>query len=136
MASNSFRLDYKYYQRASASQKRINEFLEEKSDIILSDNKKINLKGKIGFKCFYKYSDTKIEGMNNVSFIINPGESLGIIGSTGSGKSTIANSILRLFDADKGKILIDNNDIKNLISCTLENKLAMFPKTFSFSRYN
>ena len=122
-------------QRASASQKRINEFLKEKSDIILSDNKKINLKGKIEFKnVFYKYSDTKIEGMNNISFIINPGESLGIIGSTGSGKSTIANSILRLFDADKGKILIDNNDIKKLDIVHFRKQIGYVPQdVFLFS---
>tara|TARA_B100000579_G_scaffold118192_1_gene95034 strand:- start:10068 stop:11837 length:1770 start_codon:yes stop_codon:yes gene_type:complete len=122
-------------QRASASQKRINEFLEEKSDIILSDNKKINLKGKIEFKnVFYRYSDTKIEGMNNVSFIINPGESLGIIGSTGSGKSTIANSILRLFDTDKGKILIDNNDIKKLDIVHFRKQIGYVPQdVFLFS---
>ena len=122
-------------QRASASQKRINEFLEEKSDIILSDNKKINLKGKIEFKnVFYKYSDTKIEAMNNVSFIINPGESLGIIGSTGSGKSTIANSILRLFDTDKGKILIDNNDIKKLDIVHFRKQIGYVPQdVFLFS---
>ena len=122
-------------QRASASQKRINEFLKEKSDIILSDNKKINLKGKIEFKnVFYKYSDTKIEGMNNISFIINPGESLGIIGSTGSGKSTIANSILRLFDTDKGKILIDNNDIKKLDIVNFRKQIGYVPQdVFLFS---
>ena len=122
-------------QRASASQKRINEFLEEKSDIILSDNKKINLKGKIEFKnVFYKYSDTKIEAMNNISFIINPGESLGIIGSTGSGKSTIANSILRLFDTDKGKILIDNNDIKKLDIVHFRKQIGYVPQdVFLFS---
>ena len=122
-------------QRASASQKRINEFLEEKSNIILSDNKKINLKGKIEFKnVFYKYSDTKIEGMNNVSFIINPGESLGIIGSTGSGKSTIANSILRLFDTDKGRILIDNNDIKKLDIVHFRKQIGYVPQdVFLFS---
>ena len=122
-------------QRASASQKRINEFLEEKSDIILSDNKKINLKGKIEFKnVFYKYSDTKIEAMNNISFIINPGESLGIIGSTGSGKSTIANSILRLFDTDKGKILIDNNDIKKLNIVHFRKQIGYVPQdVFLFS---
>ena len=122
-------------QRASASQKRINEFLEEKSDIILSDNKKINLKGKIEFKnVFYKYSDTKIEAMNNVSFIINPGESLGIIGSTGSGKSTIANSILRLFDTDKGEILIDNNDIKKLDIVHFRKQIGYVPQdVFLFS---
>ena len=76
----------------------------------------------------------KIEGMNNVSFIINPGESLGIIGSTGSGKSTIANSILRLFDTDKGKILIDNNDIKKLDIVHFRKQIGYVPQdVFLFS---
>ncbi|GIS31431.1 MAG: hypothetical protein Ct9H90mP3_2270 [Flammeovirgaceae bacterium] len=70
-------------QRASASQKRINEFLRESSDITSSENKRIILQGKIEFKnVFFKYSDTKIQGMENISFTINPGDSLGIIGST------------------------------------------------------
>lgn len=68
-------------QRASASQKRINEFLRESSDITSSENKRIILQGKIEFKnVFFKYSDTKIQGMENISFTINPGDSLGIIG--------------------------------------------------------
>ena len=114
-------------QRASASQKRINEFLKESSDIISSENKRIILQGKIEFKnVFFKYSDTKIQGMENVSFTIKPGESLGIIGSTGSGKSTIANSILRLFDIDKGQILFDDTDIKQLDISHLRKQIIYY----------
>ena len=122
-------------QRASASQKRINEFLKESSDINSSENKRIILQGKIEFKnVFFKYSDTKIQGMENVSFTINPGDSLGIIGSTGSGKSTIANSILRLFDIDKGQILIDDTDIKQLNISHFRKQIGYVPQdVFLFS---
>ena len=122
-------------QRASASQRRINEFLNEKSDINSSENKKINLEGKIEFEnVCYKYLDTNIQGMDNISFKINQGESLGVIGATGSGKSTLANSILRLFDIDKGKILFDGIDIKNLIYHFSENKLDMSRKMYFYSQ--
>ena len=122
-------------QRASASQKRINEFLRESSDITSSENKRIILQGKIEFKnVFFKYSDTKIQGMENISFTINPGDSLGIIGSTGSGKSTIANSILRLFDIDKGQILIDDTDIKQLNISYFRKQIGYVPQdVFLFS---
>ena len=122
-------------QRASASQKRINEFLKESSDITSSENKRIILQGRIEFKnVFFKYSDTKIQGMENISFTINPGDSLGIIGSTGSGKSTIANSILRLFDIDKGQILIDDTDIKQLNISHFRKQIGYVPQdVFLFS---
>ena len=122
-------------QRASASQKRINEFLKEKSDIISEDKKKLEFDGKIEFKnVFFKYQDTQIEGMENISFIINPGESLGIIGATGSGKSTIANSLLRLFDVDKGEILIDEINIKNLDITHFRKQIGYVPQdVFLFS---
>ena len=127
-------------QRASASQKRINEFLKEKSDIISEDKKKLEFDGKIEFKnVFFKYQDTQIDGMENISFIINPGESLGIIGATGSGKSTIANSLLRLFDVDKGEILIDEINIKNLDITHFRKQIGYVPQDvflFSDTIYN
>ena len=122
-------------QRASASQRRINEFLNEKSDINSSENKKINLEGKIEFEnVCYKYLDTNIQGMDNISFKIDQGESLGVIGATGSGKSTLANSILRLFDIDKGKILFDGIDIKKLDISFFRKQIGYVPQdVFLFS---
>lgn len=122
-------------QRASASQRRINEFLDEKTSIISLAKKNIDIKGSVEFKnvCF-KYQDTGINGMSDVSFKLNAGDSLGIIGSTGSGKSTIANSILRLFDIDNGKILIDNIDIKKLDLSYYRRQIGYVPQdVFLFS---
>ena len=122
-------------QRASASQRRINEFLDEKTSIISLAKKNIDIKGSVEFKnvCF-KYQDTGINGMSDVSFKLNAGDSLGIIGSTGSGKSTIANSILRLFDIDSGKILIDNIDIKKLDISYYRRQIGYVPQdVFLFS---
>ena len=122
-------------QRASASQRRINEFLEQKTDIISNKKEKINLLGKIEFKnVSFRYPDTNIHGMKDISFKINPGESLGIIGATGSGKSTISNSIMRLFDVDKGKILFDDIDIKNLDIQHFRRQIGYVPQdVFLFS---
>ena len=122
-------------QRASASQRRINEFLEQKTDIISNKKEKIDLLGKIEFKnVSFRYPDTNIHGMKDISFKINPGESLGIIGATGSGKSTISNSIMRLFDVDKGKILFDDIDIKNLDIQHFRRQIGYVPQdVFLFS---
>ena len=122
-------------QRASASQKRLNEFLEEKTNIISKENKKVDLKGKLEFQnVSFSYPDTGLVGMDNISFQINPGESLGVIGSTGSGKSTIANSILRLFDIKSGKILVDGINIKNLDISFYRKQIGYVPQdVFLFS---
>ena len=122
-------------QRASASQRRINEFLDEKTSIISLAKKNIDIKGSVEFKnVSFKYQDTGINGMSDVSFKLNAGDSLGIIGSTGSGKSTIANSILRLFDIDSGKILIDNIDIKKLDISYYRRQIGYVPQdVFLFS---
>ncbi len=122
-------------QRASASQRRINEFLEQQTDILSSKKEKVELLGKIEFKnVSFRYPDTNIHGMKDISFKINPGESLGIIGATGSGKSTISNSIMRLFDVDNGKILFDDTDIKNLDIQHFRRQIGYVPQdVFLFS---
>ena len=122
-------------QRASASQRRINEFLEQQTDILSNKKEKLDLLGKIEFKnVSFRYPDTNIHGMKDISFKINPGESLGIIGATGSGKSTISNSIMRLFDVDKGKILFDDTDIKNLDIQHFRRQIGYVPQdVFLFS---
>ena len=122
-------------QRASASQKRINEFLKQKTNIISKKNKKIKIKGKIEFQNVnFTYPETGIKALNNFKFKIEAGESLGIIGSTGSGKSTVANSILRLFDINQGKILIDDENINNLNLMDFRKQIGYVPQdVFLFS---
>lgn len=102
-------------QRAAASQKRINEFLKTQPEIISGTEDKHELKGSIKFNnVSFRYTDTGIEALKNVSFEAKPGEFLAIIGRTGSGKSTIANLLMRMYDCDTGSILIDGREIQKL----------------------
>jgi ATP-binding cassette subfamily B multidrug efflux pump len=102
-------------QRAAASQKRINEFLDQQPEIISPDVLKRTINGSIEFKnVSFVYPDTGIQALKNVSFTANTGEMVAIIGRTGSGKSTIANLLLRMYDATGGDILIDNESVKQL----------------------
>ncbi|WP_214070164.1 ABC transporter ATP-binding protein [Mucilaginibacter sp. dw_454] len=102
-------------QRAAASQKRINQFLDEKPEIISPDVPKRTINGLIEFKNVdFVYPDTGIQALKNVTFTANPGEMVAIIGRTGSGKSTIANLLLRMYDTTGGEILIDREPVKQL----------------------
>lgn len=121
--------------RAEASQKRINEFLKEKTDIISEKNLKREIVGKVEFKNVgFIYPDTGIKALKNISFTIEPGESLGIIGTTGSGKSTISNLVSRLYDASSGEVLIDGVPIKEYELVLLRKQLGTVPQdVFLFS---
>jgi ATP-binding cassette subfamily B multidrug efflux pump len=91
-------------QRAAASQKRINEFLKTKNDIISVQNIEKDIAGDLEFRnVSFTYADSGIMGLKNISFRVQPGESLAIIGTTGSGKSTIANLIERKESEKKGQ---------------------------------
>ena len=121
-------------QRAEASQKRINEFLKEKSDLINGKNEK-TINGKIEFKnVSFTYPDTGINALKNISFSIEAGESLAIIGKTGSGKSTIACMMARLYDVTNGEILIDGIPIREYDLTSLRVQLGYVPQdVFLFS---
>ena len=127
-------------QRASASQKRINEFLETKPEILSVSEEKIELKGGIAFKnVSFRYPDTGIQAIRNISFEVRPGEFMAIIGRTGSGKSTIANLLMRMYDADSGDILIDGRPIKGLSLNNYRQQLGFVPQEvflFSDTIYN
>jgi len=127
-------------QRAAASQKRINEFLNVKTDIVTEKNLNTELKGKIEFeKVSFTYPDTGIEALKDVSFVINPGESLAIIGTTGSGKSTVSNLISRLYDVTKGEVRIDDVPIKHYNLLSLRSQTGVVPQDvflFSDTIYN
>lgn len=122
-------------QRAAASQKRINEFLKEKNTIISSKNIKQEISGDIIFdEVSFTYQDSGIVALRNVSFRVQPGKTLAIIGTTGSGKSTIANLICRLFDPSGGKITIDGIDIRDYEIQILRGQIGYVPQdVFLFS---
>lgn len=122
-------------QRAAASQKRINQFLNTKPEIVSGKTKINQLKGDIRFEnVSFSYPGAGFEALKSVSFHVKPGETLGILGKTGSGKSTIGALLNRLYDADKGKIWIDEIDIKEYNLTDLRKNNGYVPQeTFLFS---
>ena len=122
-------------QRAAASQTRINEFMDEKNDIVSTDFLLDEIKGNIEVKNLsFVYPDSGIKALDKLSFSIDSGESLAIIGTTGSGKSTIANLLMRMYDANEGEILIDGNDIKTYDVASLRRQIGYVPQdVFLFS---
>lgn len=101
-------------QRAEASMSRINEFLGKKSEIANHNLEEYPIKGDIEFRnVSYEYPNTGIRALDNVSFKINAGETLAIMGKTGSGKTTIALLLARLIDPTEGEILIDGKNLKD-----------------------
>ena len=122
-------------QRAEASQRRINEFLNTRTDLVSVKNLKKEIEGKIVFKnVSFVYPDSGIQALKNISFEVSPGSSLAIVGSTGSGKSTIANLLCRLYDTNEGQILIDEIDIKDFNIGNLRGQIGYVPQdVFLFS---
>ena len=127
-------------QQAEASQKRINEFLSEKNEIISVNQNDYKIKGELEFKgVSLKYPETNIEALSEIDFKINTGQSLGIIGSVGSGKSTVLELIVRNYDPDSGKILIDNKNLKDHNIEVIRRDIGYVPQTtflFSDTIYN
>lgn len=122
-------------QRAAASQKRVNEFLQEKNHIKSHKNITRDILGDIKFAdvCF-TYEDSGIKALKNISFEVQKGKTLAIIGTTGSGKSTIANLICRLYDSTKGDIIIDGSDIRDFDIQYMRNQIGYVPQdVFLFS---
>ncbi len=123
-------------QQAEASQKRINEFLFTENKLQLTDNPvKHELKGNIKFEnVSFVYPDTGIKALENVSFEINVGQKIAILGRTASGKTTIADLILRMYDVTEGRILLDGIDIKSLDLNHLRQSIGYVPQdVFLFS---
>lgn len=123
-------------QQAEASQKRINEFLKQVPEI--KDKKDAittGIKGKITFKnVSLTYKDTNITALKNINFTIEEKQTLAILGKTGSGKSTIANLIARLYDTTKGTVLIDDIPIEEYQLNELRNQIGFVPQDpFLFS---
>ena len=122
-------------QQAEASQKRINQFLNTKSSIVNKSKIQKSLKGKIEYKNVdFSYPETKINASKNISFCVEKGESLAIMGDIGSGKSTILELLCRIYDPIKGQILIDGYNLKEIGFNELRDSIGYVPQsTFLFS---
>ncbi|MGB3775192.1 MAG: ABC transporter ATP-binding protein [Leeuwenhoekiella sp.] len=122
-------------QQAEASQKRINEFLKEDPEIKNHTSKETPIKGDIIFdNVTFTYGDTNITALKNVSFSIKNGETVAIIGKTGSGKSTILELIGRLYDITSGSLTIDGTPIDALNLNDLRKSIGYVPQdSFLFS---
>ncbi len=122
-------------QQAAASQKRINEFLHTEPEIVNTNSVEHDINGKIEFDhVTFTYPDSGITALNDISFKIDPGETLAIIGRTGSGKSTLANLICRNYDVTNGEIRVDGKPIEDLNLDSLRSNLGYVPQdVFLFS---
>ncbi len=122
-------------QQAEASQKRINEFLNEEPEITNLVTGDTPITGAIAFNNLtFTYPDTNITALKNLSFSINPGETLAIIGNTGSGKSTILELIGRLYDVEDRQIMVNGKNLKDLNINNLRGGIGYVPQdAFLFS---
>ncbi len=122
-------------QQAEASQKRINEFLKQEPEIKNHTEVKDDIIGSIAFKnVSFIYPDTNIKALDNVSFTVDAGETLAILGKTGSGKSTILDLVGRLYDIGTGTLLVDDKAIDKINLHSLRNSIGYVPQdAFLFS---
>ena len=122
-------------QQAEASQLRINEFLKQVPEIQNYNDLPTELKGNITFKdVTFTYDDTNITALKNINFSVKPGETLAILGKTGSGKSTIIELISRLYDTKEGTIFLDDKPIKEANLNDVRNQIGFVPQDpFLFS---
>lgn len=122
-------------QQAEASQARINEIMHTQPSIQSGSEPITDFKGRIEFKdVSFTYPDTGIEALKNISFVVEPGERLIIVGKTASGKSTIAELLLRFYNVTSGAIYIDGKNINTIKLESLRQKMGYVPQNvFLFS---
>lgn len=122
-------------QQAEVSQKRINEFLKVEPEIQNLVAETSPIQGNIAFKnVSFTYDDTNITALKNISFSLKTGETLAIVGKTGSGKTTVLDLISRMYDTGDGVIEIDNTPIRDLNLNSLRNAISIVPQdAFLFS---
>lgn len=122
-------------QRAAASQERINEFLKEEPEIVNTSNAPLVFNQKVAFRnVSYTYPNSGVQAIKNISFTIKKGEALGIIGRTGSGKSTILQLLTRQIEPDSGSIFIDDLPLNKVNLNALLDATGVVPQdVFLFS---
>lgn len=122
-------------QQAEASQARINEFLDQVPEIKNESKTHTEIHGKVTFKdVTFTYDDTNITALKNINFTVNPGETLAILGKTGSGKSTIIELISRLYDTTEGAVLLDDKPIEKANLNDVRSQIGFVPQDpFLFS---
>jgi ATP-binding cassette subfamily B protein len=122
-------------QRAAASQERINEFLKEQPEIKNPTQTPFDFKGKITFNnVSYTYPNSGIEAIKNLSFTVEKGQTIAILGRTGSGKSSVINLVMRQFDPTDGEITIDDQPLTTLNVEDFRNQTGVVPQeVFLFS---
>ncbi|MDI9860614.1 ABC transporter ATP-binding protein [Flectobacillus roseus] len=122
-------------QRAAASQQRINEFLNIKTDIVSTKDISQTIKGAIDInRVRFVYPDSGIEALHDFSMHVKAGESVAILGTTGSGKSTVANLLCRMYDTTEGQIKVDGFELKEWNVQSLRGQIGYVPQdVFLFS---
>jgi ATP-binding cassette subfamily B multidrug efflux pump len=122
-------------QRAAASQERINEFLKIKTDIVSQKNIRRSINGEIEFKNVrFVYPDSGIIAIKNFSMHVRAGETVAILGTTGSGKTTLANLLTRMYDVSAGEIRVDDMPLKDYNLTSVREQMGYVPQdVFLFS---
>ncbi len=123
--------------RSKASLKRITNFLDQEEEIHNPENAYAleNIKGEVRFDNFsFAYPSSEANVLKNITFTVNPGESVGIVGKIGSGKTTLVNTLLHLYNVEKGKVFIDGHDIMDCNIESLRDAIGYVPQdNFLFS---
>ena len=123
--------------RSKASLKRITNFLDQEEEIRNVKNAYVleNVKGEIRFDNFsFAYPSSDANVLKNITFTVNPGESVGIVGKIGSGKTTLVNTLLHLYNVERGKVFIDGHDIMDCNIESLRDAIGYVPQdNFLFS---
>ena len=117
--------------RAKSSLKRITEFLDQEEDVKNPENAHVltDVAGRITFKNFsFMYPDGTANSLEGVSFEIAPGEIVGIVGKIGSGKTTLVNSLLRLYNVTEGTLFIDGHDIMQCDIASVREAISYVPQ--------